>query len=291
MKGMKSNRRQFLSKSGLGLVSAAFLASRCGPTPETVFAPDQALDFGPFRMGFQSYSLRHFTELDDLVREAGRLGVPHAEIYRGHLAVDAPPETILEVREALAGVGVTVNAYGVERFSADHERNENLFRFGQQLGVMNLSAAPTLDAFDSLEELVARYDIRIAIHNHGPEDELWQFPQAILEAVEGRDSRIGACVDTGHYLRSGVDPIEAIRLLGSRVLGVHFKDYDRDLNEVIPGDGQLDVAAALEALRDVGFNGPLSLEYEEHPEDPVPHMKVALERISGVLSQWKGAAA
>lgn len=288
---MKSNRRQFLSNSGLGLVSAALLASRCGPAPEQVVAPDPALDFGPFRMGFQSYSLRHFQELDDLVREAGRLGVPYVELYREHLSVDAPPETIRGVQEALAGVGITVNAYGVERFSDDHERNESIFRFGQQLGVMNLSAAPTPDAFESLEELVARYDIRIAIHNHGPEDELWQMPQSILEAVDGRDARIGACVDTGHYLRSGVSPVEAIRMLGQRVLGVHFKDYDEDLNEVVPGDGQLDVAAALEALRDVGFNGPLSLEYEEHPEDPVPHMKAALERISAVLKQWKGAAA
>ncbi len=285
---MRTNRRQFIRGTGAGVFSAAFLSRCAAPIDEPIppAEPERLPEVEPFPIGFQSYSLRRFPELEAFATEADKLGLPYVELYRGHLPVDAPAERIAQVKERLAAAGVTVNAFGVERFSADHSQNETIFRFGSELGVVNLSAAPSRDAFDSLEELVDRYDIRIAIHNHGPEDELWARPEWILEAVRERDGRIGACVDTGHYLRSGVDPVEAIRMLGFRVLGVHFKDFDEDLHEVIPGDGQLNVQATLEALRDVGFDGPFSIEFEEFPDDPVPHMRVAVERITAVLEEW-----
>jgi inosose dehydratase len=288
---MRTNRRRFIRGVGAGVFGGAFLIRCAGPVddPGSTSEPERHSDMVFLPLGFQSYSLRRFPELEAFATEAEKLGLPYVELYRGHLPVEAPPERIVQVRERLSAAGVMVNAFGVERFGADHALNERVFRFGRELGVVNLSAAPTRDAFDSLEELVDRYDIRIAIHNHGPEDELWARPEWILEAVRDRDDRIGACVDTGHYLRSGVSPVEAIRMLGSRVLGVHFKDFDAELREVIPGDGQLDVEATLEALRDVGFDGPFSLEFEEFPDDPVPHMRVAVERVTAVLENWAAA--
>jgi sugar phosphate isomerase/epimerase len=236
-----------------------------------------------FLIGFQSYSLRHFQQLELLLAQAEKLGLGYVELYRGHLATDASPERIEAVKAGLKELGITVNAFGVEEFTADHEKNEALFRFGKELGVMNLSANPTKDAFPSLEKLVDQYDIRIAIHNHGPEDERWRRPEWILKAVRDLDPRIGACVDTGHYFRAGVDAVEAIEMLGARVLGVHLKDFTKDSQEVIIGDGQLDLSSTLSALHNVGFKGPFSLEYEESEEDPVPDMLEAVRRVKAGL--------
>lgn len=281
-------RRGFLGRSGLGLTgalmgsgAAAFILSGCAreehlPSPDVSVAPT---DYGPFRVAFQSYSLRHFQELDDFVREARKLDLDYVELWRGHLRTTASPEEIQNVANRLAEVGIEPIAFGVERFTADHEANEALFRFGQALGVENLSANPDKDAatFDSLEKLVQQYDIRIAIHNHGPEDERWQRPEWILETVQDRDPRIGACADLGHFIRAGVDAVEAIQTLGSRVLGVHFKDFDEEGNDVVVGRGRLNVQEAMAALRRVGFDGPLSLEYEGDRENPVPAMLECLE--------------
>ena len=254
-------------------------------TPAATESPASMLENSPFRFGFQSYSLRHFSETRELAREAECLGLPFVEVYSGHLPTDATDEEISRFKQTLDRAGVEINAFGVEGFSADHEANQRLFQFGQKLGVENLSADPSKDAFKSLQRLVAEYDIRIAIHNHGPEDERWRRPEWILEAVKDLDPRIGACVDTGHYLRAGVDPVEAIRMLGSRVWGVHLKDFDANSEEQIVGQGLLNLVDTFQALVDVGFKGPLSLEFESNMENPVPSMREGVAAAAAALTR------
>ncbi|MDA2937725.1 sugar phosphate isomerase/epimerase [Acidobacteria bacterium AH-259-A15] len=282
------SRRGFLRTSGLGLsgalIGSSAVLSSCGDIEKEVTqaaAPAQtvASGYGPFKMGFQSYSLRHFSASDDFLREAKKLELRYVELYRGHLDPSATPAQISETRERLAAAGIQANAFGVERFTSEHGKNQALFEFGKTLRVTNLSANPTRDAFSSLNKLVEQYDIRIAIHNHGPEDDTWRLPEWILEAVKDLDARIGACADLGHFIRAGVNPVEAIEMLGSRVLGVHFKDFDAQGNDVVLGQGQLDVAKALDALKKVGFEGPLSLEFEGDKENPVPKMLQCLAAI------------
>ena len=267
--------------SGAGLASAVLagcdngkpIAESAGPEGSaTVARPD-------FKIGFQAYSLRHFAPLETFIPEAEKLGLDYVELYSALLATSAPVAEIEAAKQRLTAIGLTVNADGVEKFTADHAQNEAIFQFGKALGVTNLSANPTKDAFSSLEKLVDQYDIRVAIHNHGPEDELWARPEWILDAVEDLDPRIGACLDTGWVIMAGVDSVEAIEMLGKRVLGVHLKDFSPDGHEVIPGDGMMDLGKTLSALQRVGFDGPLSLEYEESKENPVPDMLTTVERI------------
>jgi inosose dehydratase len=286
------DRRRFLKRSSIGFAGATLWS--CGgsqvarveePAPAVTESLASILENSPFRFGFQSYSLRHFSETEELAGEAEQLGLAFVEVYNGHLPTDATDEEMSRFKQALEEVGVEVNAFGVEGFSADHEANQRLFQFGHKLGVENLSANPSKDAFESLDKLVAQYDIRIAIHNHGPEDERWRRPEWILEAVRDLDPRVGACVDTGHYLRAGVDPVEAIRMLGSRVLGVHLKDFDAESEEQIVGHGRLSLVDTFRALIDVGFKGPLSLEYESHMENPVPSMREGLAAAGEALAR------
>ena len=285
------SRRGFLEKGGHTLAAAAAapaLLSACGGTEQQVTTETSALTappYGPYKMGFQSYSLRHFSAWDDFLREARKLDLRYVELYRGHLDHAAPAEQVMERKQELAASGLQANAFGVERFTADHEKNKALFEFAKLLGVANLSADPMKDAFASLERLVQEYDIQIAIHNHGPEDERWRMPEWILDAVKDLDPRIGACADLGHFIRAGVDPVEAIEMLGSRVLGVHFKDFDEQGNDVVIGRGSLDTLGVLQALRKINFDGPLSLEFEGDREDPVPNILECLASIREAVAQ------
>lgn len=283
-------RRGFLHTSGLGLtgifIGSPLFLSGCAPQPgSAVEAPAPEAEYGPFKMSFQSYSLRHFESPDDFLAQAEKLDLPYVELWRGHLAISSSSAEIDTFKSRLQGAGLQPAAFGVERFTADHEQNRTLFDFGKKLGVQNLSADPAKDAFSSLQDLVQEYDIRIAIHNHGPEDERWKRPEWILEAVQDLDPRIGSCADLGHFIRADVDPVEAIRMLGSRVLGVHLKDFNAEGQDVVVGTGRLDLVGALAALQEIGFDGPLSLEYEGDRENPVPKMLEALAVVRQAVQQ------
>ena len=136
---------------------------------------------------------------------------------------------------------LTVNAFGVEDLTSDETETQVLFEFGRALGATTLNIYPTRDAVAGLQNWVSLYNVRVAIHNRGPEDDRWAMPEWIFKAVENLDPRVGACADLGHFIRSGVDPVKAIETLGTRVLGVHFRDFDKQGNEVVVGRGQLDV--------------------------------------------------
>jgi len=248
--------------------------------------------FGGWPIGVQSYSLRNFNTLE-AIRHIQGMGLHFAEFYSKHLAVDASDDQIAETKKLLANADISLNAHGVSGFSKDHEANRKVFAFAKRAGIKNITANPQPDSFDSLDKLVAEYDIRICIHNHGP-GALFDKISSVLDAVKGRDPRIGACVDTGHFIRSGEDPTEAVRKIGKRVFACHLKDdthkSDRGSHNVVLGKANLDVPRMFKALRDVKFpaDGSISLEYEANPENPIDDMKqcvaVIRESIAKVAS-------
>lgn len=279
-------RRDWMHLS-LGIAGAGLTTGFSGCSPPPADSPEQPepdRSYGNYEMGFQSYSLRHFVSTDKFLGQAKRLNLPFVEIWRGHLPEGAGEDEIVRFRERMREAGITVNVFGVERFTDEHEKNEEIFRLARNLGVGVLSANPSKRAFESLEKLVDQYDIRIAIHNHGPEDERWRRPEWIMEAVDGLDPRIGACPDLGHFIRAGVDPITALEMLGSRVLGIHLKDIDAEENDVVLGQGRLDVVKTFETFRKLGFTGPVSLEFEGDKEDPVPAMLRCLDVVAAAIS-------
>ena len=155
------------------------------------------------------------------------------------------------------------------------------FLNSQKAGIRNISANPQPDSFESLNRLVAQYNIRIAIHNHGP-GALYDSPLDGLKAVAGYDKRIGFCADLGHYIRSGVDPVEVVYQLGDRLYGIHLKDFaeqKKNTKGVILGRGHLDLNGVFKALKKIGFpaDGALSLEYEENPENPMDDIRACLQ--------------
>ena len=271
------SRRRFLT-----LASAAAAGATFFDAPSILRAAGLADDdpYGGFPVGVQSYSLRNFNTLE-AVRHIQGMGLHYVEFYSKHLAVDASPEQIAQTKALLSSADITLNAHGVNRFSKDHAANRRVFEFAKKAGIRNITANPLADSFDSLDKLVEEFDIRICIHNHGPGAE-YDKVSDVLEAVKDHDPRIGACVDTGHFIRSGEDPVEAIRQLNDRVFALHIKDDkfkgDRRSHNVVLGEANLDVVGVFKALRAINFpaDGALSLEYESNPDNPIEEMKQCL---------------
>jgi sugar phosphate isomerase/epimerase len=260
------SRRSFLARSAA--LAGAGLAARWGQAAEAAKSK--------LSLGVQSYSLRGY-KVDQAIQHAKDLGFAHLEFYPGHFSPDSKPNEIEEMKSKVASAGMKIMGHGVNRFTKDHEANLKLFKFAKAAGIKNLSADPDPDSFESLERLVDDFDIRIAIHNHGP-DHRYDKVVDVLRAVEKLDERIGACADLGHFIRSGEDPVEVIRVLGKRVFGIHLKDFAEQKKEtrgVILGKGHLDVEAVFRALIQVGFpeDGCLSLEYEENEKNPIADIR------------------
>lgn len=258
-------RRNFLSAMGTGMLAAASI-------PRLAWA-DQA---SAYRLGIQLYSLRGF-DADVALKHAADLGFEQVEFYGGMLSTDATAEQVAAMKKKVADLGMTISAHGVNRFTKNAEANRKIFEFAKMLGIPTITADPDPDSFDSLDGLVKEFDIRVAIHNHGPRH---RYNKAIdvLDAIAGRDERIGACADLGHYIRSGQSATEVIRLLEGRLWGIHLKDFAemKDKTEgVILGKGHLDVEGVFMALKATGFpaNGAISLEYEENPKDPIADIR------------------
>lgn len=286
---MALSRRAFLR----GAAAASTVAAV--PALTEAGDPKPRDPFGGFTVGLQTYTLRHFKQLDQVLQRIRDLGLRYAEFYRDHIPVTSTDAQIKAIRNLCREHNVTPIAFGVERFTKDHAANRRIFEFGRRLGIRYLSADPDPESFDSLDKLVAEFDIAIAIHPHGPvnrkELHRWYSAQRVLDAVKGHHAKIGTCLDTGHLIRSAqppfnekLDPAAQIRLMGNRNFGIHLKDHDnQNRRDVVFGKGSLDVLSVLRALREVKFQGYISIEYEANPENPMPDLRACLEVLRGCV--------
>lgn len=263
------SRRDFVSRSAAGLAALALLKQE-----EFAMAGDKVV------IGSQSYSFRHF-KFEEAIKCLKELGLSYMEFCSVHFPPDASDPGFAAVKSKIKEYGVVVPSFGVEGFSADEAANRKKFEFGKELGVQMLSADPTPDSFDNLDKLCEEFGIKIAIHNHGPKAR-YDKASDTLKAIEKHHAAIGACVDTGHSIRSGEKPHDVILALGSRVHSLHLKDWKHGGEEQILGEGDMDLLEVAKALKKIGFSGPIFMEYENSPENPVPDMKKG-------LANWQAA--
>jgi sugar phosphate isomerase/epimerase len=281
-----SNRRSFL---GRGLAAAGFASILTSPAARLLAREAKGANL---KLGVQLYSLRGFS-VDKALQHAKDLGFEEVEFYSGMFPLDSSDEAIKNMVAQVKKLGLTISAHGVNGFSKDDAANRKIFEFAKKAGIKNISAAPTPDSFDSLDALVKEFDIRIAIHNHGPSDRFNKVVD-VLRAIEGRDVRIGACADLGHFIRSGEKPVEVIRALAGRLYGIHLKDFaemKENTRGVILGQGHLDCEAVFDALIQAKFpaDGALSLEYEENPDNPIADMQQCVAVARKALAKVSAA--
>jgi sugar phosphate isomerase/epimerase len=272
-----------LSRRGFLAAGAATCAA---VSPLAAFAREAAA--ADLNLGIQLYSLRGY-KVDEAMKHARDIGFRFVEFYGDMFPVNSDAAAIAAMKKKLADLGLTASAHGVNGFGGDAAANRKVFEFAKAAGIPCISADPSPEAFKSLDELVKEFDIRIAIHNHGPKHRYNKVVD-VLKAIEGHDERIGACADLGHYIRSGEKPTEVIRLLKGRLYGIHLKDF-QDMQDVtkgvILGKGHLDVPAVMAALVQTNFpkNGALSLEYEENPENPLADIRQCYAVAAGALAK------
>ena len=249
------SRRRFLQSAVAGGAALAV----AGQT-SSLFAAE---DWGGFKMGLQSYTLRDFDTAAALKHTVG-FGLKYWESFSKHVPIATLPATIAGYKKQLGDAGVQMIAYGVVGFDTNETKAREIFDFAKAMGLMSISADPKQDkgTFDLLDKLVAEYDIAIGIHNHGPFHH-YNKADDVLKWVKDRHPKIGACVDTGHYLRSDENIVEVIEKFGARVFGVHFKDVRtiKDNTEFVCRNGGTPLDDIFPAFADVcGSAGNQSAE-------------------------------
>ncbi|NUM56257.1 MAG: sugar phosphate isomerase/epimerase [Candidatus Hydrogenedentes bacterium] len=268
------NRREFLVAGAAALPAVAWAGQALAAKKDE----DESPKYGGFRMGSQSYSFRYFKDPAVAIEKLKELGLSNMEFCSVHFKPDASDPGFAAIKALIASTAIAVPVYGVEGFGQDEAANRKKFEFAKALGLEVISADVEKEgnAFKIVDALCKEFNIKIGIHNHGPGARYDKVSNTI-EAVKGSSALVGACVDTGHVIRSGEKPHEVIAALGERVHSLHLKDWVLGGKEQIVGEGDMDLVAVAKALKAINFSGPIMLEYEEHESDPVPHMKKGLE--------------
>jgi sugar phosphate isomerase/epimerase len=211
----------------------------------------------------------------------------NAKDVKDHLPTDSKEEAAALADYAAAGI--KLHAAGAIYFTKDEDADiRSKFEYCKRAGISGIVAGdPAPETLPRIEKFVKEYDIRIAIHNHGPEDKLWHSPLDVLKAVKGMDPRIGCCIDVGHTVRAGTDVVNAIHEAGSRLFNVHMKDltnFESKESQVAVGEGIMPVREMFEALIATRYKGFVDLEYEIHPDDPMPGVIASFAYMRGVMA-------
>jgi sugar phosphate isomerase/epimerase len=283
---MKINfsRRDFVRS---GAMTAAALAAS-----SDVFALVQgrpsAGEASPIRLGLASYTFRNFSraQLIGFMKQLNVFAL-NAKDVKDHLPMD--PQAEAAALADYAAAGIKLHAAGAIYFAKDEDQDiRSKFEYCKRAGIGVIVAGdPALATLPRIEKFVKEFDIRIAIHNHGPEDKLWPSPLDVLRAVKDMDPRMGCCIDVGHAARAGTDVVQAIREAGPRLFNVHMKDltsFQSKESQVAVGDGILPVRGMFEALIAIKYNSFVDLEYEIHPDDPMPGVISSFAYMRGVLA-------
>ncbi len=280
MSGNDTSRRTFIGAAA-GL--AALRPAMAGSPPATTTGDRP----GEVKLGVASYSFREFSRHAAIVLTK-RLNTPYINIKEFHLPIDSTPDEIRKARAEFEKAGLVIVGGGNVSFQKDDENDiRHKFEYAKLAGMPLLVCAPTHETLPKLEKYVKEYNIKIAVHNHGPEDKHFPTPQSVLEVVKNMDSRCGLCIDVGHTARTGVDVVEAVREAGPRLLDMHIKDLKnaRDRASQVPvGDGVLPIPAIFRQLEKMGYTGYVNLEYEIDDLDPLPGMAKSFAYMRGVLA-------
>jgi sugar phosphate isomerase/epimerase len=249
---------------------------------------------GGFAIGCQAWSFNHYSVLEAIDKTA-ETGAKTIEFFPGQKLSqeeptvkfdhNAPKEVWDKVKAKLAEKHITPVAYGVVGIPKDEAGARKVFEFAKYFGLYVINTE-SVDAIDTFEPLVKEYNIKVGFHDHPkrpdhPEYRMWD-PNYILSVVKGRDPRIGSCADTGHWVRSGLKPVECIQILKGRIMSSHLKDLNAPLpsaHDVPYGQGVSDVKGILDEYKAQGFDGPISVEYEYDWTTNVPEVKACIDFV------------
>jgi sugar phosphate isomerase/epimerase len=279
-------RRSFVQTAAVSVGAMAFSNTLIG---NALSLPSSGVpaDAARIRLGIASYTFRNFSRTQ-MIAFMKQLRVPtlNAKDVKDHLPMDPQQE-----QAALAdysAAAIIPHAAGVIYFDKDEDADIRAkFEYCKRANISVIVAGPSPETLPRVEKFAKQFDMRIAIHNHGPEDKLWPSPLDVLKSVKNMDSRMGCCIDVGHTVRTGTDVVQAIHEVGARLFNMHIKDLT-DFNEkdsqVAVGEGKMPIREIFQTLVAMKYEGFVDLEYEVHGDDPMPGVTASLAYMRGVLN-------
>jgi sugar phosphate isomerase/epimerase len=277
----------------LAAIACAFclqnITSFAGPIPDDCKT-------GGFAIGCQAWTFNHYTVMEAIDKTA-EVGGKVIEFYAGQKFSPEQPdlkfdqnstdEMIAAVQARLKKDGIRAVNFGVVDIPNDEAKARKIFDFAKKLDLYGVTTE-SVGSIDIIEKLVKEYDIHVGFHDHprrpkDPNYKMWD-PNYVLSVVKDRDPRIGSCADVGHWVRSGLVPVDCLKILDGRIISVHLKDLNEkspDAHDVPAGTGVSDIPGILDELKRQNFVGNVSIEYEYHWTNSVPEVAQTIGFVRG----------
>ncbi|KAA9036280.1 sugar phosphate isomerase/epimerase [Ginsengibacter hankyongi] len=274
-----ANRRNFIRTSTLSLAATTLHPLIDKGARVINYAPGS----NDLSIGIADYTFVHF-DITQSIQMMQRIGIHYMSIKDFHLPLDSSQEKIDAIIKQYKDGDISVYAVGVI-YMKTRDAVDRAFDYAKKVGVPLIIGVPDYDLIDYTEQQVKAYDIRLAIHNHGPEDKLYSSPEEAYKRIKTRDSRMGLCLDIGHAMRAGVDPSQAVLHYGSRIFDLHIKDVtkaQKDGEAIEAGRGIINFRALIKALRKINYTGHCSIEFEKDMKDPLPGIAESVGFFRGV---------
>lgn len=281
---MQYSRNSFLKTLGLSGLAATSSVLTAGPLKEILGKNYPNKTTESLTLGLASYSTRKFS-LDETLVMANRLNLKHIAVKSMHMPLDSSDEEIRNITAKFEKAGINLYGGGVIYMKTAQEV-ENAFRYAKAAKMKVIIGVPDHDLLPLVEMKVRETNIKFAIHNHGPGDEVYPTPDVVYNKIKGLDTRIGFCIDVGHVQRLGLDPVKNIKKYADRLYDIHLKDVDRSEangKSVEFGRGVLNIPAVLKALKGINYTGVMAMEFEKDSEDVFAGLAECAGYVNGAL--------
>jgi sugar phosphate isomerase/epimerase len=243
----------------------------------------------PLKLGVASYSLRELPR-KDAIAAIVQLETQYVSIKEYHLRYKSTPEELAAGVKEFKDAGLTILSGGNIDLKGDDATLRKMFEYAKAATMPVMVCAPSHETLSKVEKLAQEFNIKLAIHNHGPEDKHFPSPQSVLDAIKGMDKRVGMCIDIGHTARTGADVVESIdtAIKAGRLFDLHLKDLTDmkvSKSQCIVGEGKMPIKEIFQTLKKHKYAGGAMLEYEIEAKNPVPGMVKSFENMRRIMSQ------
>lgn len=283
--GAKQTRRQFLQKAGIGTAVSLIAADSSSGQERHPAKKEEPQGKRPFELGLASYTFRGF-DIDTTLAMTKRLGLEYIALKSFHLPLESTQADIETATAKVRQAGLNLYGGGVIYMNNEAEMHR-AFDYAKTAGMRVIIGVPKPELLGLVNKKAGEYDIKVAIHNHGPEDKIYPTPESVYKMIKDLDSRIGLCIDIGHTQRAGIDPSEAIERFAERLLDLHIKDVSAATAEgttVEMGRGVIDIPKVVRTLLKLNYAGIASFEFEKDEKDPLAGVAESVGYIRGVLA-------
>ena len=277
-----SNRRSFLKQATVGAAAAGFapLLSKAGI--KEGYSTDAVT---VLKLGIAGYTFSQST-IAQAIAMMQRVNIKTFSLKDVLLPLNSSKEKITEVVNAFSQAGISIYGVGVIYMKTQQDADQ-AFEYAKMVGVDMIIGSPVYELLPYVEKKVKDYNIRLAIHNHGPEDPVYPTPGDVYGHVKKLDSRMGLCLDIGHTQRDNIDPATAYSKYGDRIMDMHIKDVtaaNKDGKSLELGRGVIDIPSLVKVLYKKGYTGYCSFEHEKDPKDPLPGLAECVGYFRGVCN-------